>query len=126
MRLAIQPLCLAAALAAALAAPAAAQSFRDTAALNIQDMQLRAREAMANRQAVGVQNQLSSLDAQARTERSLAGVRGQTSAPAIPQSIPQYQGAPPVFIDGGALASIPDDKLAASNARVREAARNHH
>jgi len=122
MRVAIQPLFLAAALAAALAAPAAAQSFRDTTALNIQDMQLRAREAMANRQAVGVQNQLSSLDAQAHTERSLAGVRGQTYAPAIPQ----YQGAPPVSIDTGALASIPDDKLAASNARVRAAAANRH
>lgn len=122
MRAAVQPLFLAAAFAGLLAAPAAAQSLRDTAALNVQDSQLRAREAMANRQMVGAQNQLSSLDAQIRTEQSLANIRAYGHSP----TIPQRQGAPPVYIDTSRLASIPDDKLAASNARVREAAGDHH
>lgn len=122
MRAAIQPFVLAAALAGVLAAPAAAQSLRDTSALNVQDMQLRAREAMANRQVVGAQNQLSSLDAQIRTEQSLANIRAYGHSP----TLPQYQGAPPVSIDTSRFASIPDDKLAASNARVREAAGDHH
>jgi hypothetical protein len=83
--------------------------------------QLRAREAMANSQLIGVQNQLNSLDAQVRTQRSLDQVRAQSYSP----TIPQYQGGPPVHIDISQLASIPDDKLAASNQRVLDVARNH-
>jgi len=115
-------------LAGALAAPAVGQTIRQPQTiqqqmqLNVFDAQLRAREAMANRQAVFQQNQLSSLGAQLSTEQSLADVRAQSYAPPLPTPPP---GAAP-YIDTSQLASMPDDRLAASNARVREAAANHH
>lgn len=133
MRTAAYRLLLAAGVAAAFGAPASAQNLvpapapasntiQQQMAINIQIDQLRAREAMANRQAIAVQNQLSSLDAQIRTQQSLSDIRAQSYSP----TIPQYQGAPPAHIDTSQLASIPDDKLAASKQRVREAAANHH
>jgi hypothetical protein len=128
MRAMVHRLLLAAAVAGACGAPGWAQTTRQQAEINILDSQLRAREAMADRQAVFQQNHLSSLDAQLRTQQSLADVRAQAYSPMLPPpaaatSAP-YSAAP--YIDASQLASIPDDKLAASNARVREAAANHH
>lgn len=108
-------------LALALGGQAQAQTIQQQMQLNILDSQIRAREAMANRQAIGLQNQMQSLDAQLRTQQSLADVRAQSYSP----TIPQYPGAPPVNIDTSQLASIPDDRLAASNQRVLDVA-NHH
>lgn len=119
MRAAVHGLLLTASIAAAAGAPAA-QTIQQQTALNIQESQLRAREAMANRQAIGLQNQMQAVDAQLRTQQSLADVRAQSYSPALP---PPPPGATP-YIDTSQLASIPDDKLAASNARVREAAAN--
>ena len=123
MRTAAYRLLFTAGFAAALAAPAGAQTtIQQQSAINIQENMLRAREAMVNRRSIGLQNQMQSLDAQLRTQQSLADVRAQSYVP----TIPQYVGAPPVNIDTSRLASIPDDKLAASNQRVLDAAGDHH
>ncbi|HKR87385.1 MAG TPA: hypothetical protein VJS38_04370 [Phenylobacterium sp.] len=115
-------LLLAAGLAIAWGAPAQAQTIQQQMQLNILDTQIRAREAMANRQAIGLQNQMQALDAQLHTQQSLGDIRAQSYSP----TIPQYAGAPPVNIDTSQLASIPDDRLAASNQRVLDAAANRH
>lgn len=127
MRALIRRLILAAGAAAAFAPPAFAQTIREQMALEAQESQLRAREAMVNRQAVGIQNQMQTLDAQLRTQQSLSDVRAQSYSPRLPapQGVPPAAGAAP-YIDTSKLASIPDDKLAASTRRVREASRNHH
>lgn len=84
------------------------------------EAQLRAQLDMANRQAVIQQNQLSALDSQIRSQQAFDDLRAQSYTPTVP---PAVIGA---VIDPGQLASIPDDKLAASNARVKAAAANHH
>jgi hypothetical protein len=119
MRAAVHRLLLALSLAGALGAPALAQRIDPQTQLNILDSQVRASQAMTNRQAVIQQNQLSVLDSQLRTEQSLGDIRSQSYTPTIP---PPPAGAAPPMIDTSQLATIPDDKLAASNARVRAAA----
>lgn len=87
---------------------------------NLRDMQLRAQQDMVARQSVLQQNQLTVLEAQIRTQQAIEDVQAQTRAP---QLAPSGAGLP--NLDTSKLASIPDDRLAASNARVRAAAGNH-
>ena len=127
----VHRLFIAISLAGALGAPARAQPLQHPGALqsgallrqqgvaDLRDAQLRAQLNIANRQAVIQQNQLSLQDSQIRTQRSLDDIQAQSYVPTVP---PLSAGA---VIDPGQFATIPDDTLAASNARVRAAAANH-
>jgi hypothetical protein len=109
-------------LAGAIAAPAWAQplSVHQQGVADLRDAQLRAQLDMANRQAVLQQNQLSALDTQIRTQQAFSNLQAQAYAPIVP---PVSVGA---VIDPGQFVSMPDDRLAASNARVRALTENHH
>jgi hypothetical protein len=112
---------LAVVILAGSAAPALAQSpgFQRQMDANLRDSQLQALQDLAARQAQSQQNQLRAFEAQVRAEQAVARVQAQSYTPSVPP--PPASGALP-SIDVGAMASIPDDRLAASNARVREAA----
>ena len=91
--------------------------------MRLQEMQQQA--DMARQREIATSNELMALEARLRAERGIADVRAQAISPRRP-SAPQnqiYPGAPPPRIDTGSLASIPDDRLADSNRRVREASR---
>ncbi|HEY8571988.1 hypothetical protein [Phenylobacterium sp.] len=103
---------------AACAPPALAQT-------SLQDLTLQA-EIMAQQQllqqrTIGIENQLMAMEARQRAEQGIATVEAQKARPYIPVA--------PVFVPSVAaqpapspgLVSIPDDRLAASNAAVRQA-----
>ena len=115
---------LAASLALALssaAGPSGAQSLQQTMDAELRAAQLRDLQVMADRRAVAQHNELMTLEAQLRTLRALSDVQAQNYRPTLPS--PPPSGAPPQ-IDTSRLASIPDAKLAASNAAVKAAAEN--
>jgi hypothetical protein len=127
MRAAALRLLIAFSLAGAISTPAWAQpliqpqsSLLQQGIAEVREAQLRAQLDMANRQAVIQQNQLSALDSQIRSQQAFDNVRAQSYTPIVP---PAVVGA---VIDPGQLVSIPDDRLAASNARVRAVAADHH
>jgi len=111
-------ICFTAVSLAAMAAPALAQSLQATMDAQLRASELQAQQDMAARQAVIQQNQLTVLEAQIRAEQAIADVQAQT------RSRPSLEGG--ARLDAGQFASIPDDRLAASNARVKAAADNHH
>jgi hypothetical protein len=79
--------------------------------------------------AISQQNDLSRLDAQMRTEQNLQSLRSFAqpgSAVMAPSAAGDgtAAGAVPPIVNSGGLVSIPDSALAASNARVRAAARD--
>jgi hypothetical protein len=108
-------------LALAAATPAAAQS---TAAELALQNDLLAQQQAAQQRAVALDNQLMALEAQIRTERALADIRAQSARPYLPlPPLPPGEAGPrppSPQIDTSKLVSIPDDRLAASNAAVRE------
>jgi hypothetical protein len=90
------------------------------------DLQLRlnalqAQQDMAQREAVIRDGRSTALESQVRTEEAAAAIAAQGASPRLP---PPLAGAPPRHIDTAHLASIPDDRLAASDARVRAASKN--
>jgi hypothetical protein len=102
-------------IALACAAPAAAQ---DTYALTLQrDAELQAQADLARQREVELNNRLSTLEARQQTDQAMRDIQALRQRP-----------TPPTIYDpdvpAGAFASIPDDVLAASNARVRAAAAN--
>ena len=106
-------------LAASAAAPAAAQ-------LTPQDLHLQAEIAaqaeLARQRSIAIENQLMALEARLRAEQGIATVEAQKARPYIPLppvDVPGAVASRPV--DTSNLVSIPDDRLAASNAAVREA-----
>ena len=109
--------------AMAAAGPAAAQT---AASLELQRQEaeigaLRAQQDMAARDAVIQQNELSKLDALARARQASETVQAQSVSP---QLIPPPASGAQRSIDVQGLASIPDSRLAESNARVKAAAEN--
>jgi hypothetical protein len=106
---------------AAAAGPAAAQNLQQQMDLSQRAAELRAQQDMADRRAVILENRLTTLEAQARTQQAFDILQAQRQTPPLPEP---PAGGPPPQIDTGALASMPDDALAASNARVRAAAEN--
>jgi hypothetical protein len=109
-------------LAMALPAPAIAQDFNTIFLEN----QMRAEQDMARQRGVALQNELMALDARIRTEQTIRDVQAQGRTVRLPtpqERQPPPPSRPPPF-DAGQVASIPDQALAASNARVREAAGN--
>jgi len=96
------------------------QSLLQQGITDAREAQLRAQLDMANRQAVIQQNQLSALESQIRSQQAIDSVQAQSFTPIVP---PAVVGA---VIDPGEFVSIPDDRLAASSARVRAASENVH
>jgi hypothetical protein len=118
---------LTAASLASAASPACAQplqppSLRDGLDAANRAVALQAQQDQLARQAVLQQNQLTVLEAQIRTQQAIGDIQAQSREPQIP---PPPSGAAPI-LDTSQLASIPDSRLAESNARVKAAAANHH
>jgi len=103
----------------AAAGPAAAQPLT-TATDYLLQMELQAQQELARQRSVALENQLMSLEARLQAEQGLAAVRTQQARPYLPP--PPALNLPQPQIDTSKLASIPDDRLAASNRAVREAA----
>ncbi|KRB52171.1 hypothetical protein ASE02_13640 [Phenylobacterium sp. Root700] len=114
----MRPLLLSLALLTVSAAPALAQvdhqsAMRDLDVLNQQQMQLQ--------RSVALENQLSTLEAKVQTEQRLRDIDAIRTRPSLTlPSGPRAVGT--TNADG--YVSIPDDMLAASNARVRAASQN--
>jgi hypothetical protein len=103
----------------AVATPAAAQTTTDDA-LRQADLQFQARELQ--RRSVDLDNQLMSLEARVRTDQALATVRAQSARPYVSQPyVPStgYAVGATAPLDPSQVVSIPDARLAASNAAVR-------
>ena len=119
-------LALLALLIAASAAPAAAQVVPlplPASPVQPQYNELWAQQEMARQQAIALQNQLTAVEAQQRTDEAIANVQAQRINPRLP--LPDATGATALpSIDAGTLASIPDAALAESNKRVLDAAQN--
>lgn len=107
-------------LSAALAMTGAAQAQP----LSLQgEVEQRAEQMLERKRSVALQNELQALDADIRAERALRNlqIRRGPSTTGLYQDEARPQ--PPKAATKG-LAEIPDDRLAASNARVREVARS--
>lgn len=104
--------------AVAAASPAAAQGLGDQILLD----DLRMRQQAAERRAIEQANQLMALEARLQADRSIEDLRTQ----AVPPRLPQLSSRRPDGVSPSAATTqfpaIPDDVLAESNRRVREAA----
>jgi hypothetical protein len=81
-----------------------------------------AQAEMARQREVALYNQMQVLESQAQTQGALRDIDAlRYRPPSLPVIVDPKA---PRVIDARALASIPDDRLAASNARVRAAAQN--
>jgi hypothetical protein len=89
------------------------------------EAELQAQADQLRRRDVEITNRLSTLEATQQTNQALsdiAAMRQRTSLPTIyDPNAPPPRAAP---VPAGSFAQIPDDALAASNARVRAAAAN--
>jgi hypothetical protein len=106
-------------LAALAAAPPAAAQLSPTE-LHLQ-MELQAQAELARQRTVAIENQLMALEARLQAERGVATIEAQKARPYIPVPSVVVPGAAPAPVDTSKLVSIPDDRLAASNAAIREA-----
>jgi hypothetical protein len=108
---------------AAFASPALAQ---DPYALTLQrDAELQAQADLARQREVELNNRLSTLEARQQTDQALRDIQALRQRPTLPTIYdPDAPPPPRAAVPAGAFASIPDDVLAASNARVRAAAAN--
>jgi len=84
------------------------------------ESEIRMEQDMARQRSIEQSNRMMALEAQIGAEQAIRQVEAQRIRPILPRPGP---GAPPPRIDPGSLASIPDDRLDASNARVREASK---
>ena len=106
-------------IALGFAAPAAAQdSFPLTAQ---RDAEFHAQADAARQREVELTNRLSTLEARLQTEQAMSDIAALRQRPALSAV---YDPKWPVAAVATAYASMPDDKLAASNAAVRAAAAN--
>ena len=109
-------------IALACAAPAAAQP---DALILQRDAELQAQADQARRRDVELTNRLSTLEAQQQTNQALSDIAAMRQRPSLPTIYDPNAEPPRVApLPPGALVSIPDATLAASNARVRAAAAN--
>jgi hypothetical protein len=120
----MRPFVLLAALFAASASPAPAQVYGEPTPgfgpMSLREADLFSRQQAAEQRAVALENQLNALEARVRTDENLRQLESQQARHAPPGMDPASGRAPRV----GAYASIPNDRLAASNARVRAASNN--
>lgn len=120
---------LVASLAVLAGGPAAAQPAPTRISPPASEIQLqselnmmRAQMDALRQQQIGVNNELNARDAQVQTERNLGLLRSLSVPRYAPPAPPQDAATPAAPVDMGPYISIPDDKLAASNARVKAAA----
>jgi hypothetical protein len=105
--------------AALVASPAMAQ-FINPGASRAQQFELQQQQETTRQQLIQQQNQITTLDAQMRTQQALSQVQAQAQAPLLP--LPDVTpGRPLPQIDTSQLASIPDSTLADSNKKVLDA-----
>jgi len=78
-------------------------------------------QAEQQRQAVALENRLNAQDAQRRADDAVDTLRALSATPALSFAPPPPPRATP---DPSSMASIPDARLAKSNARVQRAAEN--
>lgn len=103
-----------------LARPAAAQLLpRPTAP---ESFELWQRQEELRQQQIVQENRLMALEARLRAQQGVLDLQTQLQTPRLREPSPGAR--PPPNIDVSRLASIPDAALAASNARVLQAARN--
>lgn len=114
----MRPLLIALALGMAPATPVLAQADPAQVA---RENDLWAQQQLQNQRAVALENQMNALDARLGTEVRLRELRDQARRPAMPEPYVPKSGA---ALNLGPFPSIPDDALAASNRRVREASEN--
>lgn len=110
----MRPLILAFAVIAASANPAPAQVIPMESAQQMLD----------RRRAVALENQFFSLESRVATDQRLRELEVQQSRHAPPAALPPPDYVPRTSPAGLGYATIPDDRLAASNDRVRDASRN--
>jgi hypothetical protein len=115
----MRPYVLAFAVLAASANPAPAQV---DPLRGLRDAEVFSQQQSDRQRSIELENRLNALDARLQTERSLRNLEVQQSRHAPARSIPPDDARPSSRSPG--YASIPDDRLAASNARVRDASRN--
>ena len=102
----------------AVSAPAALAQVDHRSAMR--DLDLMNQQQMQQQRSIALENQFNALDARVQTEQRLRDVDVMRTRP----SLTTKDGTPPETPAAGAFASMPDDMLAASNARVREASQN--
>lgn len=107
--------------ALAVSAPSAfAQADRQAV---VRDMDLTAQQQMQQQQrSVALENQFNALDAKVQTEQRLRDVDVMRTRPSL--TLPPKAASAAEQVSMAGFASMPDDMLAASNARVREASQN--
>lgn len=115
----MRPLVLAFAVLAASANPVPAQV---DPLRSLRDAEIFSQQQSDRQRSIELENRLNALDARLQTERGLREIERQQARHLPPRSIPDDGVRPSPT--AGSYASIPDDRLAASNARVREASRN--
>jgi hypothetical protein len=102
----------------AVSAPSALAQVDHRSAMR--DLDLMNQQQMQQQRSIALENQFNALDARVQTEQRLRDVDAMRTRP----SLTTKAGTPPEAPGAGAFASMPDDMLAASNARVREASQN--
>ncbi|UTP38910.1 hypothetical protein M9M90_17040 [Phenylobacterium sp. LH3H17] len=114
----MRPLLIALALGMASTSPVLAQADPAQVA---RENDLWAQQQLQNQRAVALENQMNALDARLGAEVRLRELRDQARRPAMPEPYVPKSGA---ALNLGPFPSIPDEALAASNRRVREASEN--
>ena len=105
----------------AISSPAAALAQADHRAA-MRDLDLSAQQMQQQQRAVALENQLNSLDARVQTEQRLRDVDAMRTRPSLTLPATAPPAADQVSMSG--FAQMPDDMLATSSARVREASQN--
>lgn len=113
---------LIAALALAAGSPAAAQGLYDPNWI-ARDAELRAQQDMMRNRSIDLQNQITTLEMRLQAERSLRDLEVQARRPVLMAPPERRTPAQPGDAALGGFTSIPDDRLNASNERVRAASR---
>ncbi len=88
----------------------------------MRDLDLSAQQMQQQQRAVALENQLNSLDARVQTEQRLRDVDAMRTRPSLTLPATAPPAADQVSMSG--FAQMPDDMLATSSARVREASQN--
>lgn len=104
--------------ALALTSPAAAQLMPGQVYDASRDAELANQQMMARQREVAAHNQMMALDAQLRADQAVRRTEAMLARPTLPTADPKTSASPPGYV------SIPDDRLAVSQQRVRDAARN--
>jgi hypothetical protein len=103
-----------------VAAPAAAQDVLDPNWM-AREAELRAQQELARQRSIALQNEITTLEMRLQAEQSMRALERQGLRPQVQLPPERRVGAATPARRG--VAEIPDDRLAASNERVRAASR---